>query len=94
MPAAAGGAGRGELGVAQLHVLARVVANPRVGEHLAAGEAELVGQASLLDFDDYVLFLQRWAAAADADGAHRDHDRAHREPVSYTHLTLPTSDLV
>ncbi len=35
LPAAVGAAGRGELGVAQLHVLARVVANPRVGEHLA-----------------------------------------------------------
>ena len=86
LPAAAGAAGRGELGVAQLHVLARVVANPRVGEHLAAGEAELVGQASLLDFDDYVLFLQRWAAAADADGAHRDHDRAHRERRAHLNI--------
>ena len=86
LPAAAGAAGRGELGVAQLHVLARVVANPRVGEHLAAGEGELVGQASLLDFDDYVLFLQRWAAAADADGAHRDHERAHRERRAHLNI--------
>jgi len=42
---AAARASQGELGVAQLHALGRVVANPRVAEHLADGEQFLVGQA-------------------------------------------------
>ena len=69
---------RGELGVAQMNALAAVVANPRVGEHLDAAEELLVGQALVLDFDDYVTFLTAWEAAADADGAHDRHERAHR----------------
>ncbi len=77
-PSAAVLAERGELGVAQMGALASVVANPRVAEHLDAGEALLVGQALVLDFDDYVMLLTRWEAAADADGAHDAHERAHR----------------
>ena len=72
-------ASQGELGVAQLHALGRVVANPRVAEHLADGEQFLVGQAVALDYDDYVTVLTSWEAAADPDGAHDDHERAHRD---------------
>jgi len=71
-------AAEGGLGVAQLHALAAVVANPRVQEHLADGEELLVGQAGALDFDDYVLWLASWERAADADGAHDDTERVHR----------------
>ena len=69
---------RGELGVAQMGALASVVANPRVADHLDAGETLLVGQALVLDYDDYVTLLTKWEAAADADGAHDRHQRAHR----------------
>ncbi|MDO8391374.1 MAG: DUF222 domain-containing protein [Actinomycetota bacterium] len=72
-PSAAG------MGVAQLHALAAVAANPRVAEHLPEAEQLLVGQAAVLDFDDYSVLLRAWEAAADPDGAHLDHERAHRE---------------
>jgi len=71
-------AAEGGLGVAQLHALAAVAANPRVKEHLADGEQLLVGQATLLDFDDYVALLTNWERVADADGAHDDTERVHR----------------
>ena len=67
----------GELGVAQLHALSSAVANPRVQEHLAEGEARLVGEAVTLDYADYLTFLNSWVAAADPDGAHQSAERAH-----------------
>jgi hypothetical protein len=67
----------GSIGVAQLHALASLVANPRVGEHLDDGEAILVEQAMVLDHDDYHTFLTQWQAAADANGTHARHERAH-----------------
>ena len=76
---AAKAAEAGELGVAQIHALAAAVANPRVVEHLDAAEDLLVSQAMVLDFDDYVKLLAHWEALADADGAHADHERAHRD---------------
>lgn len=52
-PSAAG------VGVAQLHALAGVVANPRVRPLLADAEELLVGWARTLDFDDFVSALMR-----------------------------------
>jgi hypothetical protein len=75
---AANMAARGDLGVAHMHALAQLVANPRVKEHLADGEALLVGQAAELDFDDYVSLLANWERIADEDGAHRDSEGTHR----------------
>ncbi len=72
-------AARGDIGVAQLHALSSLVANPRIKEHLAEGEALLVGQATELDFDDYVALLANWERTADEDGAHRDSERTHRD---------------
>ncbi len=72
-PSAAG------MGVAQLHALAALAANPRVAEHLDEAEQLLVGQAAVLDFVDYSVVLRAWEAAADPDGAHLDHERAHLE---------------
>ncbi len=69
----------GELGVAQMHALASLVANPRVKEHLADGEELLVGQAAELDYDDYASLLANWERVADEDGAHRDTERTHRD---------------
>ena len=67
----------GELGVAQLHALSWVVTNPRVQEHLAEGEAMLVGAATTLDSADYLTLLTGWVPAADPDGAHQSAQRAH-----------------
>ena len=71
-------AARGDMGVAQMHALAGLVANPRVKEHLADGEDLLVGQAAELDYDDYVSLLANWERVADEDGAHNDTERTHR----------------
>ncbi|MCE9622511.1 MAG: 13E12 repeat family protein, partial [Actinomycetia bacterium] len=76
---AATAAAAGEIGVAQMHALGQLVANPRVAEHLADSEELLVGQATVLDYDDYITLLAHWEALADADGAHDDHERAHRD---------------
>ena len=65
------------LGVAQMHALASVVANSRVQEHLADGEALLVANATALNYSDYLVFLNGWVAGADPDGAHRSAERAH-----------------
>ncbi|MDO8363663.1 MAG: DUF222 domain-containing protein [Actinomycetota bacterium] len=70
-------ASHGGLGVAQMHVLGRLVANPRVGEHLAAGEQTLVEAAVSCEFNDFVSVVTTWEHTADADGAHRGHERAH-----------------
>ena len=71
-------AARGDMGVAQMHALAGLVANPRVKEHLADGEELLVGQSAELDFEDYVSLLANWERVADEDGAHHDTERTHR----------------
>ena len=83
---AATAAANGEMGVAQMHALAAAVANPRVVDHLEASETLLVSPAATLDFDDYVTLLAHWEALADADGAHGDHERAHRERQA--HLSI------
>ena len=83
---AAEAASKGQIGVAQLHALAAAVANPRVEEHLYGSEALLVSQASVLDYDDYITLLAHWEALADANGAHSDHERAHRE--RHAHLSI------
>jgi hypothetical protein len=72
-PSAAG------VGVAQLHALAGVVANPRVRPLLADAEELLVGWARTLDFDDFVSALMRWLATVDPDGSADAFERAHRE---------------
>lgn len=65
------------MGVAQLHALAAVAANPRVQSALDEAEELLVGQSHLLCFDEYVTFLAHWEAAADPDGSADSHERAH-----------------
>ncbi|MDO8362484.1 MAG: DUF222 domain-containing protein, partial [Actinomycetota bacterium] len=77
-PSAAEHASQGELGVAQMHVLGRLVANPRVGEHLADGEATLIQAAVSCGFDDFVSVVTTWEQTADADGAHKSHEKAHQ----------------
>jgi hypothetical protein len=67
----------GRVGVAQLRELARLVANPRTGNQLPDSEDVLLEAAQKLEFDDFRVVSQRWEQLADADGAHREHERSH-----------------
>lgn len=69
----------GHVGIAQVRELARLVANPRVGDQLADSEELLLEAAQSLEFADFRIVTSRWEQLADADGAHRDHERAHDE---------------
>jgi hypothetical protein len=66
----------GEIGVAQMHAVAKVAANPRVREHLADADDLFVASARDLPFDDCAVVLRHWEELADADGARARHDRA------------------
>jgi hypothetical protein len=67
----------GEVGVAQVRELARARANPRCGDELFDCERVLLDQAQQLPYDEFRVCVQRWESAADADGAHRDHEQTH-----------------
>ncbi len=79
LPLFAAAALAGEIGVAQLHALAAVAANPRVRRFLAGSEDLLVQAARSMHHDDFASLLREWEALADADGAHDRHERAHRD---------------
>lgn len=68
----------GQLGVPQMHALARVAANPRVQEHLEDAMELLIEQARTLDFDQLVIVWARWESLADEDGTGDRHEKAHR----------------
>ncbi len=70
----------GRIGVAQVHLLGRLAANPRCRDQLAASERVLLDAARELSFEHFKIVCARWEQLADADGAHRDHQRslAHR----------------
>jgi hypothetical protein len=78
LPEFAAAALAGEIGVAQMRVVARVAANPRVKEHVADPVADrmFTDGARELPFDDFVTLLRHWETLADADGAKARHDRA------------------
>jgi hypothetical protein len=67
----------GRVGVGQVRELARLFANPRAGDQLAESEDLLLEAAQSLEFADFRIVTSRWEQLADADGAHRDHERAH-----------------
>ena len=67
----------GRVGIAQVRELARLAANPRVGDQLDSAEEILLDAATSLEFADFRIVTQRWEMLADADGAHRDHDLTH-----------------
>ncbi|MDO8364835.1 MAG: HNH endonuclease signature motif containing protein, partial [Actinomycetota bacterium] len=48
------------------------------GEHLADGEATLIQAAVSCGFDDFVSVVTTWEQTADADGAHKSHEKAHQ----------------
>ena len=69
--------GAGEVGVAQVHDLARARANPRCGSELAQHAGLLLGFARQLQYSDFHRCVRRWELLADADGAHRNAEAAH-----------------
>jgi hypothetical protein len=66
----------GRIGVAQVHLLAKLAANPRCRDQLPGSERVLLDTAQQLQFEDFKIVCQRWEQLADADGAHRDHERS------------------
>lgn len=68
----------GELGTCQVRAFARVHANPRISAQLPDSEALLVEDATNLPFEAFHAHLRCWQELADADGAHKAHDDAHR----------------
>jgi Domain of unknown function (DUF222) len=69
----------GDIGVAQVRELARAFANPRCGHRLVEVAGLFVEHARHLSYDDFVLVVRRWEMLADADGAHREAEEAHRD---------------
>jgi hypothetical protein len=67
----------GEVGVDQVRELAKLHANPRCAAQLPESEHALLGHSQRLDFEEFRIIVRRWEALADADGAHRDHERTH-----------------
>lgn len=69
--------GNGEVGVAQVHDLARARANPRCGSGLVEHANLLLGFARQLQYSDFHRCVRRWELLADTDGAHRDAEAVH-----------------
>ena len=80
LPAVRAALRTGKIGVAQVHLLGKLAANPRVRDQLPASERVLLDAAQQLRYEDFKIVCQRWEQLADGDGAHRDHERslAHR----------------
>lgn len=77
VPAAAGFPADGELGVAHALELARVAANPRCGDQVAAVAERLVHSALHGRDEVFADTVREWERLADADGAHRHTRTAH-----------------
>jgi hypothetical protein len=75
----------GELGVAQVHELARAHANPRAAAQLPAFAEILLGHATSLPFEDFRTAVAHWEALADQEGAHRAHEVSHRNRRASIH---------
>lgn len=66
----------GRIGVAQMHAVAAVVANPRVRDWLADADELFATNAEELEFDDLAIMLRHWEELADQDGARSKYDQA------------------
>jgi hypothetical protein len=67
----------GHVGVAQVHELGRLAANPRCADQLPPSEQLLLDAATQLEYVDFRVVTQRWQQLADADGAHHSHEATH-----------------
>ncbi len=68
---------RGEIPVAHVRAISRVVSNPRVAEHLPGADPIFAHHASVLPLDDFLAVLRQWEALADSDGADQRADECH-----------------
>ncbi len=76
---------RGQLPTAHVRAIARVAANPRVAEFLSAADPIFADRAAVDPYDDFVVWLRQWEAAADPDGAAHDAEQTHdRRRLSLT----------
>lgn len=76
-PEWAGALGRGEIGVAQSELMARVAANPRVPADLFdRDQATLLAEARTASFDEFERGVRAWEALADPDGDRVRNERA------------------
>lgn len=66
----------GRIGVAQMHAVAAVAANPRVKDWLADADELFATSAEELEFDEFAMMLRHWEELADADGARSKYDKA------------------
>ena len=77
LPAVEAAYGRGEIPTQHVRAIARVAANPRVGEFLPVADPIFAAQASTETYDDFCAWLRQWESLADADGAAQDAERSH-----------------
>ena len=77
LPAVEAAYGRGEIPTQHVRAIARVAANPRVGEFLPVADPIFAEQASTETYDDFCAWLRQWESLADADGAAQDAERSH-----------------
>ncbi|MFZ4720736.1 MAG: DUF222 domain-containing protein [Ilumatobacteraceae bacterium] len=66
----------GRIGVAQMHAVAAVAANPRVKEWLADADQLFATNAEELEFDELAIMLRHWEELADQDGTRSKYDKA------------------
>jgi hypothetical protein len=68
----------GRVGIAQVRELARLIANPRSGDHVAGSQDILLEAAQSLEYAQFRVVTARWESLADTDGAHRQHELTHQ----------------
>jgi hypothetical protein len=69
----------GDIGGCQIDELARLLRNPRAGQHVADSEELLLEQAQVLRYDSFLVVTTRWLAYADPDGNLKHHDDARKQ---------------
>jgi hypothetical protein len=88
LPRWARAAHRGDVGVDQVRVTARVASNPRIHEALVEHERALLFDAEALPYDEYAERLQNFERLADPDGT-GERNRHQHESRDVTMRRLP-----
>jgi len=76
----------GQISADHGEVLAKAVANPRIGEQLAAFEAELIDSATDVPFERWAGSVRQLEAALDQDGGYNPNDDINRNRLRFTVL--------
>lgn len=79
LPAVRDGLRSGEIGVAQVRVIAKMHANPRVREDLPAAESQIVDNAHSMPFVEFEATAQQLADLIDVDGAEQRAEAVHAD---------------